>query len=161
MLPIYAFRRTRLSARTRGCLLPRSLVALGSVDLAHLCIKRCFQLLPHAPIGPPHRHDPYASPRRLVPLPVTGVSSSQWTHSVEGGLKARPVDVLYDTRFSWACDNNAVHREGLGKMYCHGRLGFVSFVNGRPTSLVGHKTCFACHPSLANNHDFVTTQYAQ
>ena len=38
---------------------------------------------------------------------------------------------------------------------------FGRFVNGKPTSLAEHKPCFACHQSLAKNHDFVTTRYAQ
>jgi hypothetical protein len=42
-----------------------------------------------------------------------------------------------------------------------GGWGFGRFVNGKPTSLAEHKTCFACHQSLAKDHDFVITRYAQ
>jgi hypothetical protein len=43
-----------------------------------------------------------------------------------------------------------------------GGWGFGEWVDGKPTDLARHQTCFACHTAnaIARNHDFVFTTYA-
>jgi hypothetical protein len=41
-----------------------------------------------------------------------------------------------------------------------GGWGFGRFVNGKPTTLAEHQTCFGCHLALAKDHDYVITRYA-
>jgi hypothetical protein len=41
-----------------------------------------------------------------------------------------------------------------------GGWGYGRFLNGKPTDLAQHETCFACHNTLARANDFVFTRYA-
>jgi Cytochrome P460 len=42
-----------------------------------------------------------------------------------------------------------------------GGWGFGRFVDGKPVDEAQHKTCFACHETLAKGNDFVFTRYAR
>jgi hypothetical protein len=41
-----------------------------------------------------------------------------------------------------------------------GGWGFGRFINGKPTDLAQHQTCFACHQANVKNHDLVFTRFA-
>ncbi|MER8579644.1 cytochrome P460 family protein [Mesorhizobium sp. M1423] len=41
-----------------------------------------------------------------------------------------------------------------------GGWGFGRFIDGKPTDLAQHETCFACHEARVQNHDYVFTRYA-
>jgi hypothetical protein len=41
-----------------------------------------------------------------------------------------------------------------------GGWGFGRFLNGKPADAAQHRTCFACHATGAQAHDFVFTRYA-
>lgn len=42
-----------------------------------------------------------------------------------------------------------------------GGWGFGRFIDGRPADEAQHETCFACHESRVQDHDYVFTRYAQ
>lgn len=41
-----------------------------------------------------------------------------------------------------------------------GGWGFGRFVNGRPVDAAQHETCWSCHQSRVQDHDYVFTRYA-
>jgi hypothetical protein len=46
------------------------------------------------------------------------------------------------------------------KYAASGGWGFGRFVDGKPTDIAQHETCFACHEARVQGHDYVFTRYA-
>ena len=59
----------------------------------------------------------------------------------------------------WPVDEHSVYGQRLHEVRRDGRLGFATFIDGKPAAAASMKSCFPCH-SQAKASDLVFTHYA-